>query len=65
MLPRDQARRKDVGVVPLLVAGEFRERLGPGLTSDDVGKAIVELVGSEEHAAGAYTLTPAGLSFAG
>jgi NAD(P)-dependent dehydrogenase (short-subunit alcohol dehydrogenase family) len=46
-------------------AGEFRERLGPGLTPDDVGKAVVELVGSEEYAAGAYMLSPAGLSLAG
>jgi NAD(P)-dependent dehydrogenase (short-subunit alcohol dehydrogenase family) len=46
-------------------AGEFRDRLGSGLTPDEVGKAVVELVGSEDYVAGAYMLTPAGLSLAG
>lgn len=45
-----------------LDAGEFRERLGPGLTPEDVGKTVVDMVGSSEHAAGAYLLTTAGLS---
>jgi NAD(P)-dependent dehydrogenase (short-subunit alcohol dehydrogenase family) len=50
------ARRAGVDV------DEYLERLGPGLTPEDVGKAVVELVGSEEHASGAYQLTAAGLS---
>ena len=53
------ARRADLDV------GEFRERLGPGLTPEQVGKTIVDLVGSEERGSGAYLLTPAGLSVLG
>jgi hypothetical protein len=48
-----------------LDVGEYLERLGPGLTAEDVGKTIVDLVGSQEHGSGAYLLTPAGLSLLG
>jgi NAD(P)-dependent dehydrogenase (short-subunit alcohol dehydrogenase family) len=40
----------------------YLERLGPGLTPDDVGKAALDLVTSTQHGPGAYLLTPAGLS---
>jgi len=42
--------------------GEYLERLGPGLTPEDVGKATVDLVTSAEHAAGPYLLSTAGLA---
>jgi NAD(P)-dependent dehydrogenase (short-subunit alcohol dehydrogenase family) len=45
-----------------LEVGEYLARLGPGLASEEVGKATVDLVASTEFAAGAYLLTPAGLS---
>jgi NAD(P)-dependent dehydrogenase (short-subunit alcohol dehydrogenase family) len=45
-----------------LEVGDYLARMGPGLTAEDVGKATVDLVTSAEHAAGAYLLTPAGLS---
>jgi NAD(P)-dependent dehydrogenase (short-subunit alcohol dehydrogenase family) len=41
---------------------EYLARVGPGLMPADVGKATVDLVFSREYAAGAYLLTPAGLS---
>jgi NAD(P)-dependent dehydrogenase (short-subunit alcohol dehydrogenase family) len=50
------ARRDGVDV------GEHLERMGPGLTPEDVGKATLDLVSSTQHGAGAYLLTPAGLS---
>jgi hypothetical protein len=40
----------------------YLEEVGPGITPDDVGKATVELVSATESEAGAYLLTPAGLS---
>jgi NAD(P)-dependent dehydrogenase (short-subunit alcohol dehydrogenase family) len=50
------ARRESLGV------DEYLARSGPGLTTEDVGKATVELVTSAEFAPGAYLLTPAGLT---
>jgi NAD(P)-dependent dehydrogenase (short-subunit alcohol dehydrogenase family) len=44
---------------------EFVTRSGPGLTPEDVGKAMVDLVTSAEYAPGAYLLTTAGLAPAG
>lgn len=43
----------------------YLDRFGPGLTVDDVGRATVDLVTSPEYGAGAYLLTPAGLSLLG
>jgi len=48
-----------------LDGGDFRARLGPGITPDEVGKATVDLVTAAEYAPGAYLLTPDGLSPAG
>lgn len=42
--------------------GEYLERLGPGLTAEEVGKATVDVIASNQHAPGAYLLTPAGLA---
>jgi NAD(P)-dependent dehydrogenase (short-subunit alcohol dehydrogenase family) len=53
------ARRADLDV------DEYLESIGPGLTAEDVGKTVVDLVGSEERGSGAYLLTPAGLSLLG
>lgn len=50
------ARRDGVDV------DEYVARFGPGPTPEEVGKATVDLVTSTEYAAGAYLLTPAGLS---
>jgi NAD(P)-dependent dehydrogenase (short-subunit alcohol dehydrogenase family) len=50
------ARRNDMTVEAYL------EEVGPGITPEDVGKAILELVSAPEHNAGAFLLTPAGLS---
>jgi NAD(P)-dependent dehydrogenase (short-subunit alcohol dehydrogenase family) len=50
------ARREGIDV------GEFVERAGPGLTPEDVGKAVLDLTTSDDHPSGAYLLTPAGLS---
>jgi NAD(P)-dependent dehydrogenase (short-subunit alcohol dehydrogenase family) len=50
------ARRNDMTVEAYL------EEVGPGITPEDVGKATLELVSAAEHDAGAFLLTPAGLS---
>src|SRR5262245_27123772 len=44
-----------------LDVGEFLERFGPTLTPEDVGKATVGLVSSDEQPAGPYLLSAAGL----
>jgi NAD(P)-dependent dehydrogenase (short-subunit alcohol dehydrogenase family) len=41
---------------------QYLDEVGPSITPEDVGKAIVELVSAPEHEAGAFLLTPAGLS---
>jgi NAD(P)-dependent dehydrogenase (short-subunit alcohol dehydrogenase family) len=48
-----------------LDVGEYLARFGPGLASEAVGKATVDLVTSTQYASGAYLLTPAGLTPAG
>jgi NAD(P)-dependent dehydrogenase (short-subunit alcohol dehydrogenase family) len=50
------ARRDGVDV------DEYLEHFGPGLTAEEVGKATVDVVNSQEYVPGAYLLTPAGLS---
>jgi NAD(P)-dependent dehydrogenase (short-subunit alcohol dehydrogenase family) len=50
------ARRNDLSVEAYL------EEVGPGITPEDVGKATLELVAAADHDAGAFLLTPAGLS---
>src|SRR5579862_5421127 len=50
------ARRDGIGVA------EYVERVGPGLTPEDVGKATVDVVASASYASGAYLLTTDGLS---
>jgi len=45
-----------------LDVGEFLERFGPTLTPEDVGKATVGLVTSDERPSGPYLLTAAGLA---
>ena len=50
------ARRNDMTVE------QYLDEVGPGLTPEDVGKATIELVSATEPTAGAYLLTPAGLS---
>ncbi len=50
------ARRND------MTLEQYLEEVGPGITPEDVGKATTELVSAAEHAAGAFLLTPAGLS---
>jgi NAD(P)-dependent dehydrogenase (short-subunit alcohol dehydrogenase family) len=50
------ARRNDMSVEAYL------EEVGPGITPEDVGKATLELVAAADHDAGAFLLTPAGLS---
>ena len=50
------ARRNDMTVE------QYLEDVGPSITPEDVGKATIELVSAEEHEAGAFLLTPAGLS---
>ena len=61
----DETSRAAVVVDPQRDVDEYLARLGPGLTGEDVGKATVDLVSSAEYAAGAYLLTPAGLTRAG
>ncbi|HWF16560.1 MAG TPA: SDR family oxidoreductase, partial [Acidimicrobiales bacterium] len=41
---------------------QYLDEVGPGITPEDVGKATIELVSSAEPTAGAFLLTPAGLS---
>jgi NAD(P)-dependent dehydrogenase (short-subunit alcohol dehydrogenase family) len=53
------ARREGVDVAA------FLERLGPGLTAGQVGKAVVDVVASDEYRSGAYQLTAAGLAVVG
>ena len=50
------ARRNDMTVEAYLA------EVGPGLSPEEVGKAIVQLVSAVEHEASAYLLTPAGPS---
>ncbi len=50
------ARRNDMTI------DEYLEEVGPGITPEDVGKATIELVSTPELEAGAFLLTPAGLS---
>jgi NAD(P)-dependent dehydrogenase (short-subunit alcohol dehydrogenase family) len=50
------ARRNDMSVEAYL------EEVGPGITPEDVGKATLELAAAADHEAGAFLLTPAGLS---
>jgi NAD(P)-dependent dehydrogenase (short-subunit alcohol dehydrogenase family) len=50
------ARRNDMTIEAYL------EEVGPGISPEDVGKATLELVSAVEHDAGAFLLTPAGLS---
>jgi NAD(P)-dependent dehydrogenase (short-subunit alcohol dehydrogenase family) len=50
------ARRDGVDV------DEYLERLGRGVTPEQVGKATVDITGSAEYTPGAYLLTPAGIS---
>jgi NAD(P)-dependent dehydrogenase (short-subunit alcohol dehydrogenase family) len=50
------ARRNDMTIEAYL------EEVGPGITPEDVGKATLELVSAAEHVAGAFLLTPDGLS---
>jgi NAD(P)-dependent dehydrogenase (short-subunit alcohol dehydrogenase family) len=50
------ARRNELSVEAYL------EEVGPGITPEDVGKATLELVAATDHDAGAFLLTPAGLS---
>jgi NAD(P)-dependent dehydrogenase (short-subunit alcohol dehydrogenase family) len=50
------ARRNDMTVE------QYLEEVGPGITPEDVGKATIDLVSAAEHDAGAFLLTPAGLS---
>jgi NAD(P)-dependent dehydrogenase (short-subunit alcohol dehydrogenase family) len=50
------ARRNDLSIEAYL------EEVGPGITPEDVGKATLELVAAADHDAGAFLLTPAGLS---
>ena len=50
------ARRNDLSVEAYL------EEVGPGITPEDVGKATLELVAAADHDAGAFLMTPAGLS---
>jgi hypothetical protein len=50
------ARRDGIGVA------EYVERVGPGLTPEDVGKATVDVVTSAGYTSGAYLLTTDGLS---
>ena len=47
-----------------LSVDEYVARAGPGLTPGQVGTATVELVASDEHPAGAYLLSTAGLTAA-
>jgi hypothetical protein len=41
---------------------QYLDEVGPGLTPEDVGKATIELASVAGPAAGAFLLTPAGLS---
>lgn len=41
---------------------QYLDEVGAGLTPEDVGKATVELIATPDHEAGAFLLTPAGLS---
>ena len=41
---------------------QYLDEIGPGITPEDVGKATIELVSATEPTAGAFLLTPAGLS---
>jgi len=50
------ARRDGVDV------DRYAERLGPGLTPEEVGKTIVDVVTTTDYGPGAYLLTPGGLS---
>jgi NAD(P)-dependent dehydrogenase (short-subunit alcohol dehydrogenase family) len=50
------ARRND------LTVEQYLEEIGPGITPEDVGKATLELTNAAGPAAGAFLLTPAGLS---
>ena len=60
----------DIGAmaVEAYAASQRHDRRGvsrrgrPGITPEDVGKATLELVSAAEHDAGAFLLTPAGLS---
>jgi NAD(P)-dependent dehydrogenase (short-subunit alcohol dehydrogenase family) len=50
------ARRNDMSIE------DYLAEIGPGITPEDVGKATIELLSAREPDAGAFLLTPAGLS---
>ena len=41
---------------------DYVARLGPGITPEDVGKATLDVVTAFDYTAGAYLLTPSGLT---
>ena len=56
MAVKAYARRNEMSVE------QYLEEVGPGITPEHVGKAIVELLSGSGHESGAFLLTPAGLS---